>query len=102
MSLSTGALAGIVVTSILLFATIAGIALFIFLRIRKRRMHPASPKSSFGKAMQRLDSTDRFAELSETAVCKEMEADKWQPTELGTAVRAELPTRTSVYEMPAS
>ena len=108
ITLSSGALAGIIVISILFVATIAGIALFVFLRIRKRRKHAQSPKPSFGlwsnrsKKLVRLDSTDQFAELSETAICKEMAADKRQPTELATAVRAELPTRTSIYEMPAS
>ena len=49
--------------------------------------------------MERLDST---AELAETAVCKELEADKRQPMELGITERAELPARRSIYEMPAS
>lgn len=52
--------------------------------------------------MERLDSTDHLAELSETATCKEMDADSRQPTELSTMVRAELPARRSIYELPGS
>lgn len=52
--------------------------------------------------MGRLDSADHIAELSENAICKEMEGDKIQPTELSTMVRAELPARRSIYELPGS
>lgn len=71
-------------------------------------MQPQSPKFSFkpwmkrNKEMERLDSTDHIAELSETALCKEMDADRRQPTELSTIVRAELPARRSIYELPGS
>lgn len=102
ITLSSGALAGVVVSSIVIFAAIAGNAFFLFRRIRSHGMH-ALPSfrlwSSRSKSIERLDST---AELAETAVCKEMEGDKRQPMELANTVRAELPARTSIYEMPAS
>ena len=108
ITLSTGALAGIIVVSMLIFATISGVAVFTFLRLRRRRMQPQSPKSNFkswlkrDRGMEKLNSTDHLAELSETALCKEMDGDKRQPTELSTIVRAELPARRSIYELPGS
>jgi hypothetical protein len=104
ITLSSGALAGIVVTSIVIFAAISSSAIFLFRHIRKHRTNPvASLKSwsSRSKAMERLDST---AELAGTVVCKELEGDKRQPTELGATERVELPVnaRRSIYEMPAS
>jgi hypothetical protein len=52
--------------------------------------------------MERLDSTEQLAELSATARRKELDADKRHPTELATIVRAELPARRSIYELPGS
>lgn len=108
ITLSTSALAGIIVVSMLIFATICGVAVFTFLRLRKRRMQPQSPKSNFkswlkrDKGMEKLHSTDHLAELSETPLRNEMDGDKRQPTELSTIVRAELPARRSIYELPGS